>query len=161
MANPPHRARGYVLRFGLLAVVLVSATAGLEWFLRWRYVSIAQSDQLTTGLTRPDPELGWMLTPRWTGTHSHHDFRAAYTTNGLGFRGADIRTHRPPASLIAIVGDSFTFGTGVNDAEVFTELLDRESPATRRVYNFAVPGFSTDQEVLLAERDILLNKPQL
>ena len=153
--------RGYLLRWGMLAFVLVGGVLSAEWVLRWRYQRIAGSDRMTAGLTRPDPELGWKLSPLWRGTHQHHDFEAAYSTNGSGFRGADVRFHTPPARMIAVVGDSFTFGTGVNDDEVFTHLLDRLAPASARFYNFAVPGFSTDQELLLVEREVLRFRPNL
>jgi hypothetical protein len=153
--------RGYLLRAGMLTFVLVGGVLCAEWVLQWRYERIARSDRITPGLSRPDPQVGWTLTPGWRGTHQHHDFQAAYSINASGFRGPDVRLHMLPASMIAVVGDSFAFGTGVGDAEAFTHLLDRGSPETRRVYNFSVPGFSTDQELLLAEREILPFKPSL
>jgi hypothetical protein len=146
----------WVMVFGVAA-----ATAAAEWLLRSRYLRIAGSDRLERGVTIPDPMLGWRLQPYWHGRHSHHDFDVAYSINAGGLRGLDPRAHRPPARNVAIVGDSFTFGIGVNDDEVFTHLLNRRQPQRRRVYNFAVPGYSTDQELLLAERQILGTKPDI
>jgi hypothetical protein len=143
----------------MLASILIGGILAAEWVLGWQYQRIARSDRLTPGLTVPDPKLGWKLTPGWRGTHAHHDFNAAYSINGIGFRGADIRFHPAGARKIAVVGDSFTFGTGVNDDEIFTHLLDGRAPQSERVYNFAVPGFSTDQELLLIERDVLPVNP--
>jgi len=34
-----------------------------------------------------DPSLGWRLTPKWRGHHSHYDFELDYSTNRHGFRG--------------------------------------------------------------------------
>jgi hypothetical protein len=148
------------LRWGLLLLVIVGGVTSAEWFLRWRFRTIARSDRISPGLTRPDRQLGWSLTPSWQGTHQHHDFQARYSTNAHGFRGADARQHDRRARMIAILGDSFTFGTGVNDDEPFPARLDRESPSRRRVYNFAVPGYSTDQEILLFERTVAPLRPQ-
>jgi hypothetical protein len=145
----------------MVAFILGAGVLSIEWYLRRSYLQIARSDRITPGLTHPDPELGWTLTPGWRGTHEHHDYKAAYSINGSGFRGADARFHPASSPLIALVGDSFTFGTGVNDGEEFTQVLDREMAHLGRFYNFSVPGFSTDQEVLLIEREVLPFKPRL
>jgi hypothetical protein len=159
----PASQRRLGLAWGLLAWVLI-LSAGVyaaEWILRSRYLRIAGSDRLTAGMAVPDPTLGWRLRPSWRGRHAHHDFDVSYSINPSGFRGADPRDHRPPARQVAFVGDSFTFGIGVLDGETFTELMDRRQPAARRVYNYSVPGFATDQEVLLAERFVFSTRPDV
>jgi len=158
---PPSRSRvvlGVVL---VWALILAAATAAAEWYLRWRYLSIAGSDRLQAGMSIPDPTLGWRLNPSWRGTHAHHDFDARYSINAGGFRGLDARNRSPAARNIALVGDSFTFGIGVNDDETFASLLNRSQPGSRRFYNFSVPGYSTDQEVLLAEQQVFARKPDV
>jgi hypothetical protein len=147
--------------FGITAVLLIvcAGLAAAEWLLRWRQLRIIKSDRLTPGLSRPDAQLGWLPTRHWTGRHEHHDFDVTYSINGTGFRGDDIRAHKPPAKSIAVVGDSFTFGTGVNDDETFVALLNQHRSGRERFYNFAVAGYSTDQELLLVEREVLRWKP--
>jgi lysophospholipase L1-like esterase len=154
----PRLVFGVVL---LWALIFGLAAAATEWILRSRYLRIAASDRLSPGLTLADPTLGWRLQPDWKGRHAHHDFDVAYSINAWGFRGLDARTHRPPARSIAILGDSFTFGIGVDDEEVFTHLLNRRLLGSHRVYNFSVPGYSTDQELLLAERQVLGTRPDV
>lgn len=150
--------------FGLIVVwALIFGTVGgvTEWILRSRYLRIARSDQLQQGMTVSDRTLGWRLQPSWRGRHQHNDFDVSYTINPDGFRGVDARAHPSSAQRLAFVGDSFTFGIGVNDDALFTEVLTRRRPLTRRIYNYAVPGYSTDQEVLLAEQHILSTRPDV
>ena len=52
----------------------------------------------------------------------------------------------------AIVGDSFSFGLGVNDDETFTALLNADGDQKKHYYNYSVPGYSTDQQLLLLKK---------
>src|SRR5688572_10951125 len=162
-AVPPKRAlsRSRRMLFGITAVLLIvsAGLAAAEWLLRWRQLKIIQSDRLAPGLSRHDAQLGWIPTRHWTGRHQHYDFDVNYSINGAGFRGLDIRDHKPPAKSVAVVGDSFTFGTGVNDDETFVALLNQHRSGGERFYNFAIAGYSTDQELLLVEREVLRWKP--
>jgi hypothetical protein len=73
----------------------------------------------------------------------------ATESNKNGFRGrefdeADDRTR------IAVLGDSFVFGIGVEQAERFTEVLERMQPEWR-VDNLGMAGFGVDLMVLALE----------
>src|SRR5690606_31285854 len=111
--------------------------AGLR-FVRRR---IETSDRLDRGLTLYDPNLGWALAPGWRGRHRHHDYDVGYSTNALAFRGA-AEAARAPAALW--LGDSFTFGFGVDDGETFVDRLDAAHAGGLRHVNLGVPGYSTD-----------------
>ncbi|HXG48499.1 MAG TPA: hypothetical protein VNO52_12795 [Methylomirabilota bacterium] len=134
---------------------LVLAEVGLRTWREW----IRKSDQMDPGLIRYDSELGWALTPGWRGQHRHFDFEVAYEIGLDGFR----REPEPPAGQsrgrVAVVGDSFTFGLGVSDADTFVSLLNRTSTNGLHFKNYGVPGYSTDQEVLLIEREVLPMSP--
>lgn len=104
-----------------------------------------------------DARLGWRLTPGWEGEHRHHDFRARYRINGEGFRHDPARPAARRGRVIAVLGDSFTFGLGVNDDETFVSRLNRDGPHT--YLNLALPGSSTDQQALLLEEVLPRYRP--
>lgn len=59
-----------------------------------------------------------------------------------------------PVASIAILGDSYVFGHGVEEEETFAARLRARWPGAQ-VGNFGVIGYSTDQELLLL-RDVVL-----
>ena len=121
----------------------------VEYFFVWRSNHIAKSSHMDMGLIRYHSQLGWKLSPSWQGRHSHFDFDVAYSTSSTGLRNgaSDQRKNSSPVARIALVGDSFTFGLGVNDKDTFHAILDKND-TTREYLNFGVPGYSTDQQFL-------------
>lgn len=91
--------------------------------------------------TLHDPLRGWALRPGYRSDKVN--------INAQGIRG--LREHlytKPPGERrIVIVGDSFTFGEEVADAEVYTERLDELMNGVR-VIGLGVPAYGTDQQYL-------------
>lgn len=146
----------------VLITVLFTITATLiaaEMMLRGWQRYLRGSEAMDSGLIRYDPHLGWALTPNWSGRHRHHDFDVAYTVNRLGFRKQPGASGPPSAGHWAVVGDSFTFGLGVDDDETFVALLDHRQKDGRRFVNYGVPGYSTDQAYLLIRQQVVFLKP--
>ncbi len=139
------------IAFGLITIIISTVICLLlaEYGLRWYQRSINNSSAGDPGLLRYDSRLGWKLTPSWQGRHRHHDFDVRYSINKYGYRGhfpeALLQNNRP---RIAVIGDSFSFGLGVNDDETFTARLNRQEPDIDFL-NLSVPGYSTDQQLLL------------
>ena len=131
-----------------------------ELLLRIKKETIRNSDHMDPGLIQYHPHLGWKLTPNWGGRHRHYDFDVHYTTNRYGFRDDAQFTSPTPGSLHAFVGDSFAFGLGVNDDETFVHQLGSLNGSTNVYHNFSVPGYSTDQELLLIKEQVLYFSPQ-
>lgn len=145
--------------FRLITVLLLIGVGltGAEGLLRWRQAVVAGSDRLNPGMIQYDPRLGWRLSPGWQGDHRHHDFTARYRINDEGFRYDPALSTPRRGRVIAVVGDSFTFGLGVNDAEPFVSRLNRNG---RHTYlNLALPGSSTDQQALLLEEVLPRYRP--
>jgi lysophospholipase L1-like esterase len=136
--------------FGLISAVfgVVIALAVVEFGLGVLKPSINPSGQMDEGFILYDARLGWKLAPGWQGGHSHHDFEVNYRVNPLGFRGDELDFVRPGS--VMFLGDSFTFGLGVNDDEIFTELLSQSTD--RNVLNVGVPGYSNDQQLLMLDK---------
>ncbi|MCR8922307.1 GDSL-type esterase/lipase family protein [Dasania sp. GY-MA-18] len=125
----------------------VLSLLAIEFILAKYNSSIANSSHISANLLRYHPTLGWTLTPNWQGQHQHHDFNASYSTNLLGFRGELSNFNQAQANSLAIVGDSFSFGLGVNDDQTFSSLINQQ--VANRVLNLSIPGYSTDQQLLL------------
>ncbi|MCC6694575.1 MAG: SGNH/GDSL hydrolase family protein [Candidatus Hydrogenedentes bacterium] len=156
------RPRAWAKYVSVLPLVLAVFVAFLvaEILVRRGQENVALDDHLDPGMSRYDPTLGWTLVPRWTGEHRNTDFEVKYQINALGFRDDSPPPDRNPGNLLAVMGDSFTFGFGVNDGDTFVRHLNEVAPSLGAFVNFAVPGYSTDQEVLLLERSILKLRPR-
>lgn len=153
---------GKIWLFRLLAIGLAvgGGLMAIEWGLGYRQSVIARSDALEPGMIGYDALLGWRLQSGWKGKHQHHDFAAQYSIADSGFRAGGPGEGKGSRPMTAIVGDSFTFGLGVNDDQTFVHLLDQAAPGGMRYANCAVPGYSTDQQALLIEERVLPLKPQ-
>jgi len=136
--------------FGVASAFLgvVIALALVEVALNVFKPSINPAGQMDEGFILYDSRLGWKLAPGWSGRHRHHDFEVRYSVNSLGFRENAMDFARPGS--VMFLGDSFTFGLGVNEDELFTERLDESSDQT--FLNAGVPGYSTDQQLLLLDQ---------
>ena len=138
-------------------VVLVAS----EILLRFKKYHIERSDHLDYGLINYDNQLGWKLAPNWSGRHKHYDFDVSYSTSSHGFRNDFNVKHSQAGFSYAFVGDSFTFSFGVNDNETFIQLLNSQETHGNIYYNFGVPGYSTDQECLIIQRNVLQFSPDV
>lgn len=136
--------------FGVVAALLgvFIALAIVEFALGALKPRIDPAGRMDEGFILYDERLGWKLAPGWEGQHEHHDFSVRYGVNSLGFRGEALDFARPGS--VMFLGDSFTFGLGVNDDEVFTRLLSEKTG--RNVLNAGVPGYANDQQLMLLEK---------
>lgn len=124
-----------------------------EWVLRYQRQSIEHeintSERMEPGMILYDAQLGWKLKPYWSGKHHHYDYDVTYNIDRDGFRRSETRRENVD---YAVVGDSFSFGLGVNDDETFAALLNASSEEKNVYRNYSVPGYSTDQQLLLLNR---------
>jgi len=92
---------------------------------------------------------------------------AAASINDRGLRGADFPADKPDGTLrILFVGDSFTFGEGVEDDRPFPSLLQqrfdsRPGDPSVHVINAGVSGYNTRDEVAYLESRWLAFDPDL
>ncbi len=164
------RPRG--LRFALagLAAVLALALAelGLRTFAPVEYLSTGLGEQARLGgLHRPSeiPGLEYELVP--SRSAFFQAWNASASINSLGLRGPEIAREKPAGAVrIALVGDSFTFGHGVGDAETLPvhlqECLRAAFPGLGiEVLNCGVSGYSSRDEALWIRHRVLSFDPDL
>ena len=92
-----------------------------------------------------DERIGYTLRPRI----NERAFKATVTTNSLGFRSKEV-DGRP---LVAVLGDSITFGYGVEDDETLPVRLEERMPQYQFL-NTAVPGYQLEQQVAAYEETV-------
>jgi lysophospholipase L1-like esterase len=104
-----------------------------------------------------DPELGWRGRARAHGAFAGWEFTSDVRLNARGFRDAEVaETKAGHAFRIVLLGDSITWGHGVDQAQRYGDVLAqalRRRGITAEVANLAVSGYGTDQELLLWERE--------
>src|ERR1700680_3030281 len=106
-----------VLVVGMTVVALVSA----EYLARFRFRLAHTSQNAGDYIARRG---GWSPGP----------------SNSLGVRDRDIPPQSASRYLIVVVGDSFTWGQGIEQAERFSNLLEQFLGPRYEVFNFALPG---------------------
>ncbi len=107
-----------------------------------------------------DPHLGWKLPPDTVLHETLDEYSVDYTSNPQGFRSR--RDYREPVSgrRIAFLGDSYTFGSGVEDDETFAALLESRLSDTWSD-NFGIGAFGIDQMWLSLRHYALPLEPDL
>lgn len=126
----------------IIGSLLVFITLG-ELFLRLTGLETTEVKGPPIYQKNEDPRIGYELKPNI----SEKAFRSTITTNELGFRGPELKEEKP---VIAVLGDSITFGYGVEDDESFPAKLQEQFPEYE-IVNMGVPGYNMDQEVAVYE----------
>lgn len=102
---------------------------------------------------RFDAEVGWRGRPeidqRFVSGTGDFDVRVQHDREGFRLHRASPAEQGAP--VWAVLGDSFTWGWGVDQGEVFTDLLQRELGARATVRNLGINATSTLQQALLLE----------
>lgn len=82
-------------------------------------------------------------------------FEAEYTMDPFGFRAVPCRTEKPVRKPLFFFGDSFTFGVGVGDPEVYVNRIAAKWKDIGNVYNFAVPGGSPAEFFFFLKQNVI------
>ncbi|WP_207625808.1 SGNH/GDSL hydrolase family protein, partial [Niastella populi] len=87
--------------------------------------------------------LFYTLKPNVSCDFSNPEFNTRIQANNAGLRDDDMSLHGP--SVICI-GDSFTFGWGVEQENAFPQLLEKFSG--KKVLNAGIPSYGTPREII-------------
>jgi lysophospholipase L1-like esterase len=112
------------------------------------------------------PFLGSVLEPRKVLYPTNPDSQGTLISiNRWGFRGQDFAVPKSSGIFrIAAIGGSTTFGTKLNDDETWPTCLEKELRSQGKaveVLNFGVPGYSSIEELILLESNVLDLRPDV
>jgi lysophospholipase L1-like esterase len=132
---------------------------------RSRAASADPEHLILLDIVQPSPwrDLVYDLVPSLQGRFEG----ARYRSNSLGMRDVEIAVPKPPGVFrIALLGDSFSFGWGVEVEQCYANLIETqfgELVAGRRieVLNLGVPGYNTAIEAACLEHKALAMQPDL
>jgi len=100
-----------------------------------------------------DRELGWHGTPNLEARFHKVDFDVLVKHDELGFRKRESPVQPAADSpILAVFGDSFTWGWGVDNGKVFTDVIQSRLGPGIDVRNFGVNAYGTVQEQLLLKK---------
>lgn len=151
----------------LVALLLIAE--GFARFVVFVQPSV-QTLPLAPGAPRqyvPHPELFWALRPNLDSTVKSTVWTVRIRTNSLGLRGPEIEPRAEGELRILSIGESSTFGEGVEENETYTDRLgalfrDTEGGDRKVVaINAGVPAYSSFQGRRFLERTGLSLDPDL
>jgi lysophospholipase L1-like esterase len=122
----------FLLQLTILVVTTSVSVAGAEEFLRFQYRHARTSGNARDFIGRQST---WSPGPY----------------NSLGFREREI----PPKSdkyRIVVIGDSFTWGQGIERSERFSDLMQAALGPGYEVYNFAIPGDNMPEHLMRLDK---------
>lgn len=130
----------------LLAVIVAEGILRLApGLLAVELQQITRADPRDYGVVHP--YIGHLHNPNNALLISGRDFRAVHHTDGYGFRNA---WPWPDKAEIVVLGDSVTFGQGVEDTQAWPAILAQFFPASR-VINLGLIGAGPQQYLRVYE----------
>ena len=119
------RLRELALRL-LLACASVAFTVAIcELAVR---ILAPQTVLTLEGLYVADPELGYRHVPGFTGRERNPEYDVRIEINSRGYRDREYAAKRPGVQRIVGLGDSFTFGSGVEEPEIYLSRIESLLP---------------------------------
>jgi hypothetical protein len=117
----PRAVGATLVGLSLSLVVTVIALVGAEYLVRFIFRDVRSSGNMR----------------EYVGQRAA---AAPPRANALGFRDREVGAKPPDVYRIAVIGDSFTWGFGLEERERFTNLLGDLLGPRYEVFNFAQPG---------------------
>jgi hypothetical protein len=166
---PSHRSAS-VMATGVVAVIIFAITLLLSLFIleltgrvyiARRSLSMPVDFKSLHGdlMHQYDPDLGWALRPDISLLMPYK-----VSTNSLGLRNQELRKEEGHMRILAL-GDSRTFGDGVNDEETWAyqleQRLNEHQPGRFEVINAGVCGWNALQGLWYLQKQGLQFKPHL
>ena len=133
------------LNLGFLIIVLSLLTIGAEFVVRWAFRDVTSTSDNSSYFAR-----------RWQRT---------LRKNSYGFRERDFTLAKPHGIYrVAIIGDSITYGQGIQEQDRFSNLIEKELTHQNgkrgyEVLNFGQPGAETIDHLEILASPVLEAEP--
>jgi len=151
--------KGTIASFALLACSVGFALLTCEVAVRAHEAS-RRTPVIHSGdmLADYDTLLGWVSKPNSTARFESREYAVSFRLNGEGTRGPSrVGDSAAAGCRVLLIGDSFAFGYPVQFEETVGEVVRRQLKSKSErdcdVLTLATVSYSTDQELLLFERD--------
>ena len=153
--------RNFILVIIVLIVIIMTVMA-LEGLLSiFESKQVLESTPNQYAFYRFDPKLGWANESNSEGIYKRREFEYAVKINSYGMRYRNFPKDRNPGIYrVAVLGDSYTWGIGVSDAERFTEKVEDLARHRIEMLNFGVAGYGPIQYYLSLD-EIIEYKPDM
>jgi lysophospholipase L1-like esterase len=125
--------RGAVLRLAFVLIITTLSLVGAEYAARFAFRNVTSSGNATDFI-------------------AGHGGGPVYTSNSLGFREREIPAKQPGRYRIAVIGDSLTWGQGVEASDRFSNLVEGFLGSKYEVFNFGLPGNNMPEHADVLER---------
>jgi hypothetical protein len=149
LSSLPMRA---LTRIGSVAVGIALALSAVELYLRATN-SIPEVANPLHKLHESDAELGWRGKRNVRARFQRPDFSTLVCNDASGWR---LPCPPPPQGArrrILVLGDSFSWGWGVSQGEVVSDVLQAAVGGDTAIVNRSVNGYGTAQQLLLMRRE--------
>ncbi|MDF1838939.1 MAG: GDSL-type esterase/lipase family protein, partial [Planctomycetota bacterium] len=136
-----------LLKAGMTLFLLVMLELGASLYMgqsfeRGRFIG---DNWIAVG--QRDADLGWANRAGASGHIAGNGLDYTVTINSLGFRDPERNYPKPEGvKRVVFLGDSVTWGWGVDDGERFSDLLEHRLGKGVESINMGVPGYGTGQQ---------------
>ncbi len=98
--------------------------------------------------------------PGFTGVFAREAFKATISIDEMGYRKRESEVQPlPGAEKTVFLGDSFAWGWGVSQGELFSDVLQDLVGPRHNVINLGINTFGTVQEWIQLEREVIPMRP--
>jgi hypothetical protein len=154
------RVVGWLLVVAVNLVGIGIVLAAGEWYARdlaEKRASVPPPDALT--MCRPDSTTIWRYKPNYETSLKTEEFAIGIRTNDGGLRDGPIPPDGPDTVLF--IGDSFTFGWGVDEQKRFSNVAAESLGRPVRVINAGHWMYTFDQQLVLMKELIRVYRPKV
>ena len=133
-----------------MLATLAGTLAAVEGVLRWTNLvqpdpALYPGDRIAAEGIQADSAIGWkMPSDTFLRAIAPTEYDVTYRSDSLGFRRGETVGRAAAGHRLLFLGDSFTFGVGVDYGQTFPGQIEHDLPDTRS-YNLAMTGFGLDQ----------------